>query len=85
MQQDVVVLQRRADYLLNVITQISRINNESWTMAIGLFDVEDEKNSERQSPQCDHLDQQEEQSLLNEDEDGRHLLNASSGFANAEF
>ena len=67
MQQDVVALQHRADYLLNVITQISRNNNESWTMAIGLLEeVEDAKVSERLSPQCDdhQCSQQEEQSLL---------------------
>ena len=67
MQQDVVALQHRSDYLLNVITQISRNNNESWTMAIGLLeDVEDAKVSdERLSPQFDrHQCEQEEQSLL---------------------
>ena len=57
LQQDVTALQRRADYLLNVITRISRINNQSWTMAIGLFDDVEE----RLSPQCE---QQEEQPLL---------------------
>ena len=57
LQQDVTALQRRADYLLNVITRISRINNQSWTMAIGLFDDVEE----RLSPQCE---QQEEEPLL---------------------
>ena len=60
LQQDVTALQRRADYLLNVITRISKINNESWTMAIGLFDDVEE----RLSPQCDDKYQQEEQPLL---------------------
>merc|ERR1712192_314575 len=50
LKQDVVALQHRADYLLNVITRISsRNNNQSWTLAIGLLDdVEVE-----QELQCD--------------------------------
>ena len=71
LQEEVVALQVRADFLLNVVTQISRNNNESWTMAIGpLDDVEGaEVSDEKQSPQSDQTDldqdhQQEQQPRL---------------------
>merc|ERR1712192_79042 len=61
LKQDVVALQHRADYLLNVITRISRNNNQSWTLAIGLLDDV----QVGQELQCDdHRCQREEQSLL---------------------
>ena len=68
LQEEVVTLKVRADFLLNVVTQISRNNNDSWTLAIGLLDdVEVAKVSEeRESPQCgqtgqDQADQDQDQ------------------------
>ena len=63
LQEEVVALQVRADFLLNVVTQISRNNNQSWTMAIGLLDdVEGAKVSdEKQSPQSDQTDLDQDQ------------------------
>ena len=63
LQEEVVALQVRADFLLNVVTQISRNNNQSWTMAIGLLDdVEGaEVSDEKQSPQSDQTDLDQDQ------------------------
>ena len=76
LQEEVGALQVRADFLLNVVTQISRNNNESWTMAIGLLDdVEGAKVSdEKPSPQSDQTDLDQDQDQLDHQQEQQPRL-----------
>ena len=37
LREDIVALQRRADFLLDVVTALSKNNNQSWTIALDLL------------------------------------------------
>ena len=37
LREDLVALQRRADFLLDVVTALSKNNNQSWTIALDLL------------------------------------------------